>query len=156
MARMSVRMASAVLVAGLLGAACGSGGGGGGGAYGAGGGSTSSPSTSGSASAGYQYGSGGGSSGSSGSAGGPSVLTLTQVNFEFTPAKINVNAGDTITVSDTNPSTPHTFTIDGTNIDVSNNGGQSQDVTIDLTPGTYAFYCRFHEAQGMQGTLVVK
>jgi plastocyanin len=147
-------MAAAVLAIGLLGAACGSGGGGGG-AYG-GGGSTRTPSASGSASGGYQYGSGGGSSGSSGAAVGASVLTLTQVNFQFTPAKITVNQGDTITVSDTNPSTPHTFTIDGTSIDISNNGQQSQDVTIDLAAGTYTFYCRFHKAQGMQGTLVVK
>jgi plastocyanin len=134
MDRMRTWMAAAVLAIGLLGAACGSGGSGGGGAYGG----------------------GGGSSDSSGSAGGASVLTLAQANFQFTPANITVNQGDTITVSDTNPSTPHTFTIDGTDIDVSNNAQQSQDVTIDLKPGTYTFYCRFHKAQGMQGTLVVK
>jgi len=29
-------------------------------------------------------------------------------------------------------------------------------VTIDLAPGTYPFICRFHESQGMTGTLVVK
>ena len=28
--------------------------------------------------------------------------------------------------------------------------------SADLKPGTYTFYCRFHKAQGMQGTLVVK
>ncbi len=135
MERMSTRMAAAALAIGLLGAACGSSGSAGGGAYGGGGGA---------------------SSGSSGSAGGASVLTLAQANFQFTPANITVNQGDTITVSDTNPSTPHTFTIDGTDIDVSNNAQQSQDVMIDLKPGTYTFYCRFHKAQGMQGTLVVK
>ena len=32
----------------------------------------------------------------------------------------------------------------------------AQDVTIDLAPGTYPFICRFHEGQGMTGTLVVK
>ena len=64
--------------------------------------------------------------------------------------------GDTITVSDTNPSTPHTFTVTGTDIDVSNDAMSAQDVTIDLAPGTYPFICRFHEGQGMTGTLVVK
>ena len=161
MGRMSTRLAAAALALGLLGAACGSSGSGGGGAYGGGGGATGTPSASGSGSGGYQYGSGGGSSGSSGSGGsgssggGASVLTLTQVNFQFTPARITVSRGDTITVSDTNPSTPHTFTIDGTTIDVSNDAQQSQDVTIDLKPGTYTFYCRFHKSLGMQGTLVV-
>jgi plastocyanin len=88
--------------------------------------------------------------------GGSSVLTLTQVNYQFTPAKITVHQGDTITVSDTNPNTPHTFTVTGTDIDVSNDAMSSQDVTIDLAPGTYPFICRFHESQGMTGTLVVK
>ena len=94
--------------------------------------------------------------GSTSTGGGTSVLTLTQVNYQFTPAKITVHQGDTITVSDTNPSTPHTFTVTGTDIDVSNDPMSSQDVTIDLAPGTYPFICRYHEGQGMTGTLVVK
>jgi len=28
-------------------------------------------------------------------------------------------------------------------------------VTIDLTPGTYPYVCRFHESMGMTGTLVI-
>ena len=118
----------------------GSSGASGGGAYGGGGG----------------YGSGGGTTGSTSTGGGSSVLTLTQVNYQFTPAKITVSKGDTITVSDTNPSTPHTFTVTGTDIDVSNDAMSAQDVTIDLAPGTYPFICRYHEGQGMTGTLVVK
>ncbi|MBI3649159.1 MAG: cupredoxin domain-containing protein [Actinobacteria bacterium] len=96
------------------------------------------------------------STSSGGSGGGVSVLTLSQANFSFSPGKISVKAGDAITVADTDPSTPHTFTIDGTSIDITNDGGTSQDVTIDLTPGTYEFYCRFHKSLGMKGTLVVK
>jgi hypothetical protein len=53
------------------------------------------------------------------------------------------------------PTTPHTFTVQGTKIDVTNDGGASQDVTIDLKPGTYPFLCRFHQSLGMTGTLVV-
>jgi plastocyanin len=77
------------------------------------------------------------------------------VNYQFTPATITVKHGDTITVSDTNPSTPHTFTIKGTNIDVANNAMQSQDVVIDLKPGTYDFFCKYHASRGMTGTLTV-
>ena len=47
-------------------------------------------------------------------------------------------------------------TVTGTDIDVSNDAMSSQDVTIDLAPGIYPFICRFHESQGMTGTLVVK
>jgi plastocyanin len=32
---------------------------------------------------------------------------------------------------------------------------QSQDVVIDLQPGTYDFFCRFHKTLGMTGTLTV-
>jgi plastocyanin len=32
---------------------------------------------------------------------------------------------------------------------------ESRDVTIDLNPGTYDFFCRFHEGRGMRGTLTV-
>jgi plastocyanin len=103
---------------------------------------------------GRDYGNGGGNGG--GSNGGPSVLTLTQSNYLFSPSQITVKAGETITVDDSNPTTSHTFTVDGTNIDVTNDGGESQDVTIDLQPGTYDFFCRFHESLGMTGTLVVE
>ena len=58
-------------------------------------------------------------------------------------------------MSDTNPATPHTFTVEGTDIDVANDPQSSQEVTIDLDPGTYTFFCRFHRAQGMEGTLTV-
>ena len=36
-----------------------------------------------------------------------------------------------------------------------NSPGQSQNVTINLAPGTYQFICRFHVGLGMKGTLTV-
>ncbi|MEO8424876.1 MAG: cupredoxin domain-containing protein [Actinomycetota bacterium] len=148
--RIGKAMVAGGLALTLLGAACADGG-----ANAGAGGSTGAAATGSSgATGGGRY--GGGTTGSSGSGGGgTSALTLTQVNYQFTPAKITVARGDTITVSDTNPSTPHTFTISGTDIDVANDPMASQDVTIDLEPGTYDFFCRFHEAQGMTGTLTV-
>ncbi len=147
------RAAVVAMVFGLLAAACGGGGGAGsGGPYGGGSATSTSPGTAVSPTSGVGTSGSGGSTGS----GGASVLTIKQANFQFTPTKITVSQGDAITVSNTNPSTPHTFTIDGTGIDVANVPQQSQDVTIDLAPGSYTFYCRFHRSQGMQGTLVVK
>lgn len=141
-------VAAGALSLALVTAGCGSGSGtSGGGAYGAGGGQTSSAATPTEATS-----SGGGTS-TGGSGGGK---TLTQVNYQFTPSKFTVHQGDSITVSDTNPTTPHTFTVEGTDIDVANDAQTSQEVTIDLSPGTYAFFCRFHRAQGMEGTLTVE
>ena len=161
--RMSKAVAAGALALALLGAACANDDGGNPGSGGATGGAVTGGTGSSGSSGGGAYGGGGGYGSSSGgmtgstsTGGGSSVLTLTQVNYQFTPAKITVQQGDTITVSDTNPNTPHTFTITGTDIDVSNDAMASQDVTIDLAPGTYPFICRFHESQGMTGTLVVK
>ena len=160
--RMSKAVAAGALALALLGAACANDDGGNAGSDGAtngavtGGTGSSGSSGGGAYGGGGGYGSSGGMTGSTSTGGGSSVLTLTQVNYQFTPAKITVHQGDTITVSDTNPNTPHTFTVTGTDIDVSNDAMSSQDVTIDLAPGTYPFICRFHESQGMTGTLVVK
>jgi len=98
-----------------------------------------------------------GSSGASGSSGatGTSALTVTQNNFQFAPTKVTVASGSTITVQNQNGTTPHTFTIKSSPIDVVNDHGQSSDVTIDLPPGTYTFFCRFHVSLGMKGTLTV-
>ena len=160
--RMSKAVVAGALALALLGAACANDDGGSAGSGGATSGAVTGSTGSSGSSGGGAYGGGGGYGGSGGSTGststggGSSVLTLTQVNYQFTPAKITVHQGDIITVSDTNPNTPHTFTVTGTEIDVSNDAMSSQDVTIDLAPGTYPFICRFHESQGMTGTIVVK
>jgi len=73
----------------------------------------------------------------------------------FTPTKISVKHGATLTVTNASASTPHTFTVTGMGIDVTNDGGQSQQVNIDLPPGTYPFVCTFHVSEGMKGTLTV-
>lgn len=157
-------MAAGAIALLLFAAACGKSASGGG-AYGAaGGGSSPVAAGSGGGGGGYGgrgnggndgYGGGGGGGGGSQSGGGASVLTVTQDNFAFSPAEITVKSGDTITVTDANASTPHTFTIKGSNIDITNDPSKSQTVTIDLQPGTYEFYCRFHVGSGMKGSITV-
>lgn len=102
------------------------------------------------------YDRGGAGGGQSTGGGGASVATVGQVNFSFDPAEITVKSGATITLDNTSPGTPHTFTIPGSDIDVTNDGGASQDLKIDLPPGTYEFVCRFHESSGMTGTITVE
>jgi plastocyanin len=74
--------------------------------------------------------------------------------FVFSPATFSVAKGASVTVTNVG-SASHTFTVTGKGIDVVNQPGQSQSVTIDLPPGTYPFVCRFHVSLGMKGTLTV-
>ena len=73
----------------------------------------------------------------------------------FTPADISVKHGSTLTVTNASASTTHTFTVTGQKIDITNQGGQSQQVKINLPPGTYPFICTIHVSEGMKGTLTV-
>lgn len=96
------------------------------------------------------------SSSGSGSSSGGGGVTLKQGagGLVFSPTSLTVEKGASLEVSNVG-SSAHTFTINGKGIDVVNDPGQSQKVTITLAPGTYPFVCRFHEAQGMKGTLTV-
>ncbi len=74
--------------------------------------------------------------------------------FVFAPTTLTVKKGESINVKNVG-TVAHTFTITGKGIDVVNNPGQSQQVTINLPAGTYQFICRFHVSLGMKGTLTV-
>ena len=91
----------------------------------------------------------------SGDGEGATAATVTTNNFSFDPAEFEVASGSEITVKNGNANTPHTFTIPGTDVDAEVGPLESEDATIDLDPGTYDFICKFHEAQGMVGTLTV-
>lgn len=112
-----------------------------GGAYG-GGGATATPS-------GAAGGSGGEDDGGSGSA----AATVQVNNFLFAPSDIEVAAGSEIEVKNGNANTPHTFTVEGTEIDLELSPMDSEDVTIELDPGSYDVICRFHGQ--MTATLTV-
>jgi plastocyanin len=106
----------------------------------------------------YDYGDTGSDSGETGSNSGGSddaALKVSVANFQFSPATVKVDSGDSIELTNTNPQTPHTFTVDGEDIDVSLDPGSSTTVKIDLPPGTYPFECTFHSSMGMRGTLKV-
>jgi plastocyanin len=96
----------------------------------------------------------GGNGSVSGSAASATVKQGSGGQLAFSPTTLTVKKGDVIEVDDV-ASIPHTFTVEGQDVDVVNSGGQSQTVTIDLKPGTYSFICRFHVGSGMRGTLTV-
>lgn len=86
-------------------------------------------------------------------AGGGGQPDLQAVDFEFDPTELTVASGDTIVVQNDTPSTPHTFTVNDTDIDESLDPDATVDVKIDLDPGMYPFMCTIHPQ--MTGTLTV-
>lgn len=103
---------------------------------------------------GYGYGGGPVSTSPPAAAGADTVQQGAGGQLVFAPSSISVARGTKLTISNVG-SFPHTFTINGHGIDVTNQPGASQQVTIDLAPGTYTFICRFHVTSGMKGTLTV-
>jgi len=47
----------------------------------------------------------------------------------------------------------HTFTVDSLDIDQEVAAGSQVEVTVEALDGEVPYYCRFHRAQGMEGTL---
>jgi plastocyanin len=86
---------------------------------------------------------------------GSGGITVDLINFAYSPDEIVAAPGSTITLRNTNPSTPHTFTIEGEAIDVDVAPQTIETVTLDIGPGTYQLACQFHGGQGMVGTITL-
>ena len=97
-------------------------------------------------------GDGGGSEDDGGTASGTSTVTLRDNTFG--PANPTIVAGDVELVNE--GEAPHTFTVEGEDVDVEVEPGQTTTATVVLEPGTYTLFCEFHRAQGMEGTLTVE
>jgi plastocyanin len=97
-------------------------------------------------------GDGGGGDGG-GEDGGAGASTVQANNFAFDPAELEIAPGENLTLKNGNANTPHTFTIDGSDVDVELAPLAEEEATIDLEPGTYDFFCRLHPQ--MEGTLTV-
>jgi plastocyanin len=95
----------------------------------------------------YDYGTGGADGGGSVDA------DITADDYAFAPAELEVAAGSELSVGNASPGTPHTFTVDGTDLDVELDPMAIEVVAIELEPGTYDFRCRLHAS--MTGTLTV-
>ena len=64
------------------------------------------------------------------------TVTVDQKDFFFDPTTVTVDGGDTLTIANVSKTSPHTFTISDQGIDVVNNPGQTQSITINLSPGS--------------------
>jgi plastocyanin len=72
----------------------------------------------------------------------------------FDPNSLTVASGAELEL-DNEGQNPHTFTIDGEDVDEQVNAGENGKVTLELAAGTYQFYCKFHKSLGMVGSLTV-
>jgi len=83
------------------------------------------------------------------------TVTVETLDNEFSPADLEVAAGDTEITLDNTGQNPHTFTSDELGVDEDVAPGEQTTFTVTAEPGTYEFICRLHESLGMVGTLTV-
>ena len=91
-------------------------------------------------------------------AAGAATVKVGVDGLKFVPEKLDVKAGSTTFVLDNPDKVPHNFVIeqDGKIIGETKLITESTDeVTVDLEPGVYEYYCTPHRAAGMVGTLTV-
>lgn len=86
--------------------------------------------------------------------GGSTTSTVTLTDNEFSPSDPVIAAGDVELVND--GAAPHTFTIEGEDVDVEVEAGQTATATVDVAPGSYTLFCQFHRSSGMETTLTVE
>jgi plastocyanin len=80
--------------------------------------------------------------------------TLVMSDNAFEPQSWSVSPG--AYTLDNQGQALHNLTVEGGDIDVDVQAGQTQEVEIDLEPGEYEMVCTYHVAQGMTGTMVVE
>jgi len=84
---------------------------------------------------------------------GNDPFTVTIQGLAFHPDCFAAKSASAITIQNKD-SVTHTFTIDGTQVDVSIEGGTTfNGESAGLAPGTYPFHCKIHST--MTGTVIV-
>jgi plastocyanin len=89
--------------------------------------------------------------------GGSATVEIEARDNLFSPSTIQATSGEetTVTVSNTGQAV-HTFTIEELDVDVTIDPGSDGTATFTASEsGTLQFVCRFHEAEGMVGTIQV-
>lgn len=79
-------------------------------------------------------------------------LEMELADFSFSPNAITAAPGQELTIALTNSGqTNHTFTGEGVDEELA--AGDSATVTVTVPDGTFAFFCSFHQNQGMEGEI---
>lgn len=88
----------------------------------------------------------------------PGYTLVEGYNYGFSPAEITVKEGEEVKLTLRSGDSPHTFTIDGLNVDKYFTYGKDEQLTFTASKkGTYQIYCAVpgHAEDGMIGTLNV-
>jgi plastocyanin len=83
----------------------------------------------------------------------PNTVAVTASGFKFSPTMATAKAGEVYFEVKNEDSTNHTFTIDGTDVNIKLDGNSSGEAKADLAAGTYEWHCTIHSS--MTGTLTV-
>ena len=91
-----------------------------------------------------------------GSGGGGIPIQVDAANFQFSPSTISVKPGDRVTVTLTNKdSFEHNFSISELGVSRDVEGKGTGSVTFTATSSNLEFFCKYHRATGMVGSLSV-
>jgi len=81
------------------------------------------------------------------------TITITVSGNAFDPNTVSATAGKVVFNVTNQDSVKHTFTIDGTDVDIALDPNGSGSAEAELAPGTYPWHCKIHTS--MTGTLTV-
>jgi plastocyanin len=91
-----------------------------------------------------------------GSGGGGVQVAVDAQNFQFTPSTITVKPGDKVTVTVSNKDAfEHNFSITELSVSQDAAANATQTVSFTATSSNLQFFCKYHKAKGMVGTLDV-
>lgn len=94
-------------------------------------------------------------------AAGATEINVSGSEFSFSPASINVKAGERVKITFRNiGQAPHNLVLEGLGITTKTIGGGQTDVVEFTAPaaGTYSFFCSIpgHRSAGMEGSLKIE
>jgi plastocyanin len=81
------------------------------------------------------------------------TVNVTASGFAFKPTTATAKAGEIYFEVKNDDTTNHTFTIDGTDVDIHLDGGKSGEKETTLKAGSNEWHCTIHTS--MKGTLTV-
>jgi plastocyanin len=84
------------------------------------------------------------------------TVTITMVDFAFDPVDMTASVTQALHLVN-DGSALHNFSIEGTVVDFDVEAGQTLNVPgpAPIDPGSYTVFCKYHRAQGMEGTIEV-
>jgi plastocyanin len=82
-------------------------------------------------------------------------VTITMSDFKFDPSTVTASTSQDIVLVNSGAAL-HNFSIEGTSISMDVPPGQTRTLTApgsSFPAGAHPFFCKYHKAQGMTGTL---